>query len=622
MRALNQLLATLFVLGAAAGVFLMGEGTSLRRGFDPGLVGAGFILVMACLFGLRQCLIGLGIAVPGHRPDPLKAAGARYRRSGAVEDAYALGAADLGRGGALGAAPAGLCFLLPLAANIASGQQGRNVEAPARPYTALDPVEQAVVEVVHLCLSGTRGDLDPLLDSILFHPLFMAMSDLHRLNLKHWGLEDDDRDTPSFARTRDARPPAPLRRADLVMDGRSLMIEEVTTIARTIADAGAGPFAEPNLLPEIRFAESLPALFVEKAPRPWGEAESWFGGRPRLAGAAWPRHELSGGPLHFVAQISLRAMAQAGASALPQDEGWLAFFIGYDHAGLPQGAVVPVAGDRLPAETAIPDDAPPTRDYFTDDRPILPGADPRTFYRWPIRLRPAAISLEDIRQDFHAAVEARDGRRPSGFQAAALYAEAGLGTPDIWWYCAHDLAAHLAAIPVKNASAEDLVPFLGFIQEIRQEIRRNAAGKSLWQAMTPAEVIRLQGLCDRQRGFHHIIRSRALSAEELATRALRALLVTEHDTQAAVLPPAVRAIVETKYLRPAGTWRQWHQMFGPPATIQGASDLDHRADILLLHLAEDRVMDLKLGGQWQFWISPADLEAGRWQAATATVETD
>lgn len=619
MRAFYRVFGALFMLGMMAGVFLIGEGTSQRRGFDPGLVGAGLIIVMASLFGLRHCLIARGVKVQGRQPPPLSEAGARYRKSGAAADAYALGALDLTKAGPLGAAPAGLCFLLPLAADVVGMRQGRATTGAVRPYAALNPVEKAAVDAVHLCLSGTRADLDRLMESVLFHPLFMAMNDLHRLNLKHWRLDDNDPATPSLARIQHAPPPTPLEREDFKAR-RSPLMEEIITIAGAIADAGAGPFAEQNLIPEVRFAASLPALFVEKAPRPWdplpgGPAASWFGGRPCLGGAAWPRHTRSGEPLFFIAQIDLQAVASAGASGLPQDHGWLAFFIGDDGMGRPQGAVVPVAGDRLPAETAVPDDAPPTRQYFTSEEQILPDSDPRLFPRWPIRLVPAAVSREEIRRNFHAAVERRDGRRPARFDADAVYAAAGLGAPDIWWYCVHDLAHHLAGISKRGLAEEEFTAILDHGAAVRQM----AANKPLWQVLSPDDAARFRDLCDRQHGLK--LRGDVLPLKELTSRALRALLVAGAEAQAA-LPPAVRAIIESQYLRPAGTWHQWHQMFGPPATIQGEIDLDHRGDILLLHLAEDRVMNLALGGQWQFWISPADLKAGRWQAATLTMESD
>ncbi|PWR21927.1 DUF1963 domain-containing protein [Zavarzinia compransoris] len=560
--------------------------------------------------------------MPDARQTAAAAAGARYRASGTAADAYALGAIDLAEAEALGSAPAGLCFLLPLAAKYAGLRQGRAATQAIQPHATLNPVEKAAVDAVHLCLSGTRGDLDRLMESVLFHPLYMAMNDLHRLNLRHWGLDGSDPATPSFTRLLHAPPPTPLKREDLGKTDQSPLIQTLATIAWAIGDSGAGPFAEQNLIPEIRFADSLPALFVEKAPRPWGPppgnpSESWFGGRPRLGGADWPRHSQSGEPLFFVTQISLRAVADAGAGALPQGGGWLAFFIGYNGKGPPQGAVVPVAGDRLPAETAVPDDAPPARQYFTNEEQILPDSDPRLFPRWPIRLVPAAVSLKDIKQGFHAAVEKRDGRRPARFDADAVYAAAGLGTPDVWWYCVHDFAHHLAGLSLNDLTAEETAAILDYGAAVRQM----AAGKPLWQALTPDETARFRELCDRQRPLKH--RGRALFPEELTSRALRALLVagTGAGAQAAALPPAVRAVVEARYLRPAGTWRQWHQMFGPPATIQGEIDLDHRGDILLLHLAEDRVMNLELGGQWQFWISPADLKAGRWQAATLTMES-
>lgn len=95
-------------------------------------------------------------------------------------------------------------------------------------------------------------------------------------------------------------------------------------------------FAKLNAVAAKPYDRQAEPILPLREPTIWLRREavadslSWLGGLPSLpSGTAWPRHGLSGQPLHFLAQVDLSTLPatplQPGGAALPR-EGLLLFF--------------------------------------------------------------------------------------------------------------------------------------------------------------------------------------------------------------------------------------------------------------------------------------------------------
>ena len=377
-----------------------------------------------------------------------------------------------------------------------------------------------------------------------------------------------------------------------------------------------------------------------------------------------------------------REVARFGGPTVPAG-GALAFFVGGDDWGPDSGAVVHVPRPELGVPTPPPPDAPAVyeaRGYIfpaTSDQ-----ASPRLFPRWPLTITaldlasdvdaagPAARWAAEV-----AAVERHFSRPQYSFSSRAAYARLGDAPRPYWWHTAHHYVAGLqatvrgapavvgqrkgldaaraelarrrptgvagvlaglgfrtSAVSPEERKAEEAVAwhearlaelarltpdFERFVREVADWVR----GTDPWQPMPPEAVARLAATFERGRTtFGDLTRYRTPdSLEEVETETLLAL-ATADDRAYALLPEAVRSLIDTQHLLPPGSW---HQMFGRGVDIQGAAS-ENEGNVLLLQLVYDAMMHWEFGdmGAFQFWIPPDDLAAGNWAAVRLTFEAN
>lgn len=94
--------------------------------------------------------------------------------------------------------------------------------------------------------------------------------------------------------------------------------------------------------------------------------------------------------------------------------------------------------------------------------------------------------------------------------------------------------------------------------------------------------------------------------------------MTESELLFAKLPESLVKFINTNYRTPT---HNFHHMFGLGADVQEAP-YRHYGDHLLLQIAFDSLAQMRFGdvGVVQFWISPDDLSARRWNKVTTTFE--
>lgn len=427
--------------------------------------------------------------------------------------------------------------------------------------------------------------------------------------------------------------------------------------------------------------DRLRPLILSRRPReiglPWVRYPSWFGGKPRLGDRPWPRCATSGRPMYFLAQIDLEEIAGCiGSSALPA-AGALAFFIGEAPSG-PEAGVIYVPHPRVAAPTEPPPDAPAVFDLGGDIFPenAAPSA-PRLFPHWPLEI--SALPLDEDGSIDADAVTARWQRRQYFFTAREAWTVLGeAAAHPAWWHTAQLFAAHLraahhhwpsrverqrASVVRARADLEKVRPKPTFsavlgrifgrrsalpspdVEKAEKELarceKRLAGFEQLtpaferfvadvsawagehrpWQSMSAEAVMQLKTSFDRSRKeFDEVTRYRVPhSVADLATQTLLALMVAEDERDFALLPGAIRTLINEKYRLPTDAW---HQMFGQGVSIQDNARLENEGSVLLLQLVYDDMMAWRFGdmGAYQFWIPPQDLATGNWRATRLTFE--
>lgn len=254
-------------------------------------------------------------------------------------------------------------------------------------------------------------------------------------------------------------------------------------------------------------APEPPTLILTRRPRQtgaeWWGARSWFGGAPRLGGAAWPRTN-AGQPMHFLAQIDLAEIAaRAGETPLPK-AGSLAFFVGGE------GAVI-FAPDHM--------NAPPAKPPAGMDDLSTVGGNPdwpldekgrALFPFWPLEVTPIDLGSPEPAQDEDAAADAqrqaydaalreRFVRRRFDLSPSLVFK--GPPIPD-WWRCAVFVADLLAAAvesaPKRIESERGMIDYSrGKLDEARRagaEEIEAAQRRTAREAPPPGALQRLFGL--------------------------------------------------------------------------------------------------------------------------------
>ena len=428
-----------------------------------------------------------------------------------------------------------------------------------------------------------------------------------------------------------------------------------------------------------------PPLVIARKPRVpgqgWEEANSWFGGRPRLGGLSWPRDATSNEPLVFVAQIDLAEIARH-APEFPT-QGSLAFFVGA--RGSCNGAVVHVTGPAAKRATEPPSDSHPVRELGSWPFPDDPGPGVEALFPfWPVQLQPLDIEVPnldgedvDLEPMTKAAVAAiaelfPDRGYPSPKSVSTVMGGAALPH---WWYSARFLAGcmqnalhrapktlaarapwlqkaraeyaqltaaakpkfgvfgrraaepspelerarlNLERVEAENAAYHrDLPRFAALVDE---SIAFAAAHRPT-DLMPVADWEKLADLFSRARGEFEDFSRYALPYDlaEIETQSLIYMLTAE-DAAYLTIPDPVRTYVNGHCLLPSSG--SWHQMFGIGEDIQGCAIWENADKHLLLQLVYDETMHWRFGdvGAFQFWISPEDVKARRFENAILTFE--
>lgn len=400
--------------------------------------------------------------------------------------------------------------------------------------------------------------------------------------------------------------------------------------------------------------------------RDWSHDRSWFGGLPRLGGQAWPRGK-TGLPLPFVAQLDLAEIADANPDTPLPREGSLAFFIN-------DGAVIFVpAGDHPP--TPAPEDLPHA--FEEDGYPLPEARSPLThplFPFWPVE--PARMRLPDdlppVSEDEDdleiidaaqiAASAAITPRRKYAFSTGGSLTEGIKGADTLWWYSAslvlRQLQAALAYLPRAIAGREASIakgqeyqarllaaPQLDekALADSRAWEERNRAdipkieaegralaefaarfetfvgGRDPWSEMTAEETALVKDVMEAaRRDFAELCRYNVSSSLRHVRDATIRHMITGDQRAAAAIPDAVLALLNENYRLPT-SWQ--HQMFGLGGCRQ-TNRYDHMCDHLLLQIVYDDLPEFRFGdmGLYQFWISPENLAAGRWDQVQLTFE--
>jgi uncharacterized protein DUF1963 len=229
-------------------------------------------------------------------------------------------------------------------------------------------------------------------------------------------------------------------------------------------------------------------------------------------------------------------------------------------------------------------------------------------------LRAMPERVEGRRRDLEAARAQLARLRPTG--VAGVLSSLGLRSdgPSADLKQAEDALTRREALlaELERPAAE----FQHFVRDVGDWVR----GMDPWQPMPPEAAGTLASTVERGRtAFGEFTRFYApRSMDDLETETLVAL-ATADDRAYAMLPEAVRTLINREYLLPTGSW---HQMFGRGVDIQGNAAYENEGNVMLLQLVYDDMMLWRFGdmGAFQFWIPPDDLARGNWAAVRVTFE--
>ncbi|TCM17927.1 uncharacterized protein DUF1963 [Novosphingobium sp. PhB165] len=434
------------------------------------------------------------------------------------------------------------------------------------------------------------------------------------------------------------------------------------------------PDPEPVAV-EPRRAGTVPALsltpiVLSRRPRErdideqtWFDSTSWLGGLPRLGALSWPRDEH--GALPFAAQIDLAELAAACPESPLPCSGALAFFLG-------TGAVIEVpSGDHVFTEP--PADLPPAFDEGGYPLPEHVSRLSRPYFPfWPVEpmvaerpagvLAPVGGDLADEDYEHPVAEElAGDAGETAWLTARVATRESAYTVREpvqrLWWHgvmyladCLHaamdgaaremameqerlthaearlatlqatptaargDLDEARAALAASEAELPALQAERASLARMIAAMDGFIAGRDAWSPLDPDEMDVIEEVLAQ---VHHdcarLVRFCVpQTLGDLATVSLRAM-VTGDDGAFAQVPDEELARINSGHLLAI---RHQHQLFG--AGVAGS--LVHPGQVLLLQLGCDDMIEWNWGdtGLFQFWITPEDLAAARWDRVTLT----
>ncbi|MEO0624411.1 MAG: DUF1963 domain-containing protein [Pseudomonadota bacterium] len=411
---------------------------------------------------------------------------------------------------------------------------------------------------------------------------------------------------------------------------------------------------------------ALPPVVLGRRPIPvdgvWGPARSWFGGRPSLGAVPWPQDE-TGLPMEFAAQIHFGELAAADFPGLPAS-GAIAAFLGRMDSRGQAGCLRMVADKDLGRPTNPPADKPPVSAFLYDDDGEIVDADAKCFPYWPLdvhvvpkalganqrELRSAALRqigvddtpsknkapqtvcwhsamlyLADLRrmQDnagrtlrFHDEETARNEGIMAELRANAAAETEELGAPsERVSKLIADMELYLARSRKARGERVDQIAALpGRIREIASWI----GGHDAWSTMTDADRDRFRASVREDFRAFRLVSNRVHLWSDDYVRRTERTMATGGQRSRAALPPTVRARLSGPERLPGDGL---HQMFGTGVAIQNASEM-HGGKVMVLQLVYDMWMGWRFGdvGAFQFWLSPEDFRASRFDAAHVTFE--
>ena len=420
----------------------------------------------------------------------------------------------------------------------------------------------------------------------------------------------------------------------------------------------------------LRHALRHGAMLTRTLPPPdAATVTSYFGGLPRLpSGVRWPKAH--GGSANFLAQVDLSALPSGLAGGLLPPAGLLAFFTGteFDAGG---GEFWPSAviyserePDTLPSREPPDDLMPLYCDSAAHYFPWCSGAAdaPRVFPMWP--MTPVGLPKEAVPDTPDLELWDLSERAGKVLEAAASTLECAprewpgpplsadiLWMPDVQWPYAwvfvRILAREIARqceVHRKRATSPRITRGDADLATLWASLDNLHADASSWWERSGRWGL-VNGVPDDERArFRDWIRSiiaapveskfvgRVFSASWMSMQIAKELsngtnMILGYASRPDALLPADLIAWARGWHVPVQTQGERtevmrHQILGPPVSVQTAPARMEQTHVMLAQFASDPGMFWTFGdmGVLQFWITPENLAARRFDLAVMTME--
>jgi hypothetical protein len=352
--------------------------------------------------------------------------------------------------------------------------------------------------------------------------------------------------------------------------------------------------------------------------------KNWIGGLPHLGGTPWPR-DSEGAPMFFIAQFDLSDLAAMSEPTVLPTSGSLAFFIKSVPGTLTGRVLYLPTGSAGP--TQPPSDLGPVGIMIGNETltmGISPEEVPNTLPHWPVDFVAIKAQDPDDLKSIESEIETRfDVSGRNWFSYSQLVAQRGVEG------LRFGDAARRFAISLRNVadtSGNVDAAFRGYVQQVSDW----ADTLPPWKQMQEEDIAQLEAFFAEVDPFRPTNNGKIqLSGIYRAEHAFRSLddiytytllgMVRGPDEIFNVLPEDIRETINMKFCGVQKLPR--HQIFGAGWRIQDAAEQNEDNYMLLQITEEDPIVPLIYAGDIQFYISPSDLAAGRWEAAFALAES-
>jgi len=311
--------------------------------------------------------------------------------------------------------------------------------------------------------------------------------------------------------------------------------------------------------------------------------------------------------MHFAAQLDLAELSKVGAGAILPASGSLAFFVGLESRVI----YIPVGS---PAPTPPPDDLDVLGNVIGHGaltRGIVPDERGNVLPHWPVEFVKLDVEAPESLASVNAAIEAHfDIPKPAAVSHKALVKERGpkgLYFQDSAWRFAQSLRNCLAA-----AKGSD------HARSFTKEVEQWAQSRPRWEPMANEDIERLTAYHGELRGNSFYKGHHAYWTLDYLFDDTLLAMVRGPDDVFLRLPSDVREIINRDIARN----RPSYQIFGAGWRLQTVAEENEDKYLLLQITDGDDIVPTVYSGDVQFFIAPADLAAGRWDAAFAGWECD